>query len=68
MSFTNFRHEVDANQAGTTTPHKGEAMNRAEAARCLAKVCAYLACGKVELAREWGDKLVDMLREAGAVS
>jgi hypothetical protein len=43
-------------------------MDRAEAARCLAKVCAYLACGKIELAREWGDKLVDMLREAGVVT
>ena len=43
-------------------------MDRSEAAKCLAKVIAYLACGKVELAREWGDKLVDMLREAGAIS
>jgi hypothetical protein len=43
-------------------------MDRSEAAKCLAKVIAYLACGKIDMAKVWGDKLVDMLREAGAIS
>jgi hypothetical protein len=40
-------------------------MNRREANQALAKVIAYLECGKPANASEWADRLVGMIRAAG---
>jgi hypothetical protein len=40
-------------------------MNRSEINRALAKCLAFLACGKIEQASEWGRVLVQLLTEAG---
>ena len=40
-------------------------MNQKDAATALAKVNAYLQCGKVADAQLWADKLRNMLSEAG---
>ena len=39
-------------------------MNRTEASRCLAKICAYLNCGQTEKAKEWREKLDCLLNDA----
>ena len=36
-------------------------MNQSEACRAVAKVFAYLACGKREAAREWAKRLISWL-------
>lgn len=36
-------------------------MDRHEAARCIAKVFAFLACGKPEAARPWAQQLIHWL-------
>jgi hypothetical protein len=36
-------------------------MDRAEISRALAKAIAYKNCGKDDLAREWGRKLIELL-------
>ena len=40
-------------------------MDRTEASRCIAKIAAYLACGKTAEAQDWTARLVAMLRQAG---
>ena len=40
-------------------------MDRTEAARAVAKVCAYVACGKLADAKLWADRLRAMLASAG---
>jgi hypothetical protein len=42
-------------------------MDRTEAARAWAKVLAYIACGKPELARPWALKLVQWWTAAGVL-
>jgi hypothetical protein len=42
-------------------------VDKSEAARCWAKVLAYIACGKPELARPWAARLLDWWREAGVI-
>ena len=37
-------------------------MDRTEVARAIAKVFAYLGCGKPELARPWADKIINWLQ------
>ena len=41
------------------------AINRTAASQALAKAIAYHQAGKAELAREWAQRLVAMLRNAG---
>ena len=41
------------------------AIDRAAASQALAKAIAYHQAGKAELAREWAQRLVAMLRDAG---
>jgi len=36
-------------------------MSRSEAAQAIAKVFAYLACGKIEAARDWASRLIRWL-------
>jgi len=40
-------------------------MDRTQAARCLAKICAYVACGQLEKARAWRDELLAIFADAG---
>jgi len=40
-------------------------MDKSEAARCLAKIQAYLACGKDTEAKVWADRLRAMLTGVG---
>jgi hypothetical protein len=40
-------------------------MNYAALAKMWAKTLAYVNCGKVDMASEWAQKLVDALREMG---
>jgi hypothetical protein len=40
-------------------------IDRAAASRALAKAIAYHQAGKAEMAKEWADRLVAMLRDAG---
>ena len=47
------------------TPKGKVNMDKTEAARCLAKVNAYLTVGKVDEAQEWWDKLTNMAANAG---
>lgn len=44
-----------------------EPMDRKESARCLAKVIAYIACGKPELARPWAEQLIAWWRALGVI-
>ena len=39
-------------------------MDRTEATQALAKMLAYLACGKMGEARSWAARLVDMMAAA----
>ena len=41
---------------------EARAMNRNEAAQAIAKVFAYLACGKPEQARVWARQLIAWLQ------
>ena len=41
------------------------AIDRAEASQALAKAIAYHQAGKAAMAREWAQRLVAMLRDAG---
>ena len=40
-------------------------MDRSLAAQCLAKAFAYFACGKMQEASAWAQRLVMMFRKAG---
>ena len=40
-------------------------MNRSDLSRAFAKTLAYVACGKLDAASTWGQKLVDALRSQG---
>lgn len=40
-------------------------IDRNNAARCLAKAIAYVACGKIEEATVWLRQLLDIFRDAG---
>jgi len=40
-------------------------MDYAELARMWAKALAYVRCGKMDVASEWAQQLVDRLREQG---
>jgi hypothetical protein len=42
-------------------------IDRSALSAALAKAIAYKLCGKDDLAREWGAKLVAMLRAGGIV-
>jgi hypothetical protein len=41
------------------------AIDRSAASRALAKAIAYHKAGKAEMAKEWAQRLVAMLRDAG---
>jgi hypothetical protein len=41
------------------------AINRAAASQALAKAIAYHQAGKAEMAKEWAQRLVTILRDAG---
>ena len=40
-------------------------MDMSELARMWAKAIAYVRCGKLDVASEWAQKLVDALRKLG---
>jgi hypothetical protein len=42
-------------------------MDRVEAARAWAKVLAYIACGKPDLARPWAEKLLAWWQAEGVI-
>lgn len=42
-------------------------MDRTEAARAWAKVMAYSACGKPQLAKPWAEQLVAWWKSAGVL-
>ena len=57
-------------QSRNDTPSAGDrivpsTIDRAAASRALAKAIAYHQAGKAAMAREWAQRLVAMLRDAG---